>query len=134
MLRAKFLLMTGGAMLETLVHAEAARAADSGNIEVPPNPLHGVIAVVIDAKPLKNLLSVSLWVDKTTIGTDVTAPWAFVWDTTTVSDGSHVLRADAIYANRTHTASRTVIVNNKSGTATIFPSLTLYPSDTMPVL
>lgn len=133
MVRAKFLLLTGLAMEEMLLHPEQAFAHEPGEtIDIPPSPLHGVVAVGIHVQPQKGVLRVELFVDGKLLGADATLPYAFVWDTTKVSDGSHVLRADAVYRNRRHQAQETVVVDNVNGTAVVFPSLTLYPCEARP--
>jgi thermitase len=136
MLRLKFLYLMGGAgavgAASMVGFTQEARAAAGETIGVPPNPLHGIIAVTVEVNPMKNVLRVELYVDGAPLGVDATSPFAFVWDTTTVTDGSHTLRADSVYRNRTHSGSTVVVVNNATGTVTIFPSITLYPSEVMP--
>lgn len=135
MLRLKFLYLAGGAAATGITagaFTQVAHAATGETITVPPNPLHGTIAVVVQVNPLKNLLRVELFIDGAPLGLDSTSPFAFVWDTTKVKDGSHVLRADSVYRTRRHSGSISVIVNNATGTATVFPSIILYPSEVKP--
>jgi hypothetical protein len=137
MLRLKFLYVVGGgAWAAAMARAHVAEAAElralGETISVPPNPLHGVIAIAVQVNPLKNLQRVELFIDGKLLDVDTDSPFAFVWDTRTGSDGTHVLRADSVYRNRRHSGSVSVIVDNANGTATIFPSLTLYPSETLP--
>jgi hypothetical protein len=132
-LRLKFLYVLGGTLAGGGVLAAEVRAAAGETITVPAGPLHGIIAVVVDVQPPKNVLSVELFVDGNQIGSDPTSPYAFVWDTRTVSDGSHLLRADSIYKTRKHSGTLVVTVQNGSAPPTsIFPSDTLYPSETVP--
>jgi hypothetical protein len=138
MLRLKFLYLIGAAgaaagAVGLTGYTHEAWAAAGETIGVPPNPLHGVIAVTVQVNPMKQLLRVELYVDDNPLGVDSTSPFAFVWDTTKVADGSHTLRADSVYRNRRHSGSTLVIVDNATGTATVFPSITLYPTETFPV-
>jgi hypothetical protein len=57
--------------------------------------------------------SVSLSVDGKLVGTDLTSPFSFVWDTTVYADGSHTLEAIATDINgNTSSASNTVTIEN----------------------
>jgi hypothetical protein len=131
MVRLKFLKLTGGAAITA-----AAFGVESGGsvvagatITLPSNPLHGMVAIAVEVHPTKNLEGVELFVDNHSIGVDFTTPYAFPWDTKTVADGTHVVRADAVYKNRRHSATLTVVVTNAA--ITLFPNATLYPTDTL---
>jgi hypothetical protein len=132
-LRLKFLYIMGGTLAGGGVIAAEVKASPTGEtITVPAGPLHGVIAVVVAVQPAKNVLRVELFCDGSQIGSDALSPYAFVWDTRTVSDGTHLLRADSIYNNRKHSGTLSVTVKNASTPTTIYPSNTLYPSETAP--
>ena len=136
MLRLKFLGLAGGGALGLVTlgaRASAASGAAAGEtITVPAGKLHDVIAVAVEVRPIKANTRVELYVDGKLIGTDAVSPFAFVWDTRTVSDGIHQLMATAILKNRRHSGVLSVIVEN--GVASpppviLYPSLTTYPSE-----
>lgn len=131
MVRLKFLRLTGGAALTVAAFGAAeGHAADVGEtISLPSNPLHGVVAVAVEVHPVSQLERVEMFVDGISLGSDFTSPFAFVWDTTEATDGTHVVRADAVYTNRRNTASLTVVVDNSR--IALFPSQTLFPNDTL---
>lgn len=131
MVRLQFLRLTGGAAVTAAafgVH-EGEAASVGETISLPSNPLHGLVAVGVEVHPTKHLEGVELFVDNHSLGVDFDSPYAFPWDTRSVSDGTHVVRADAVYKQRRHSATLTVVVENAP--IRLFPSPTLYPTDTL---
>lgn len=75
--------------------------------------LKGTVTVTVKVAPTKNLRRIDLFVDGVKVASSLpTASWAYQWDTTAVSDGTHTLRADAVYSSRTSSASLGVTVTN----------------------
>lgn len=74
------------------------------------------VALSATASDNVGVTSVSFLVDGTEVGSDSSAPYAFSWDSTKVSDGSHTVQARAQDAagNKTTTAAVTVTVRNGS--------------------
>jgi len=85
----------------------------------------GTIMVAVTATDNVGVASVTVSVDGIDLGTDTTTPYTLVWDTTTVTNGSHTLRATARdVAGNTTSASITVTVSNL-GTDTTPPTTTI---------
>jgi hypothetical protein len=75
--------------------------------------LSGAETIEVNADDDTRVEKVDLWIDGTQRAIDLTEPYAFALDTTTLADGSHTIQARAydIDGRRT-TASRTVTVSN----------------------
>ncbi len=71
---------------------------------VPPSTgnVGGVEQVVLNASDNTVVTSVSLFLDGVNIGTDFSAPYLVNWNTTTASNGTHTLTADAADASGNH--------------------------------
>jgi hypothetical protein len=65
--------------------------------------------------------NVEFFVDGVLRGSDASAPYAFAWDSTSVANGSHTLRCDALDAagNRGASANVGVTVNNTTSPVTV---------------
>ncbi len=55
----------------------------------------GTISVQVNATDDVGVASVTLYLDGVALGTDTTAPFTFAWNTTTSTNGTHNLRAEA---------------------------------------
>ena len=75
--------------------------------------LSGVVPVTVTSEPPKNLSRIELYVGNKLLGSHPTAPHVFQWDTTTVPDGTHILRAEAIYKTRRSKAQIAVTVTQE---------------------
>jgi hypothetical protein len=77
---------------------------------VPVNGTYEITATASDANGIKE---VRFLVDDVLLGADDSAPYAYAWDTTTVSDGAHTITARAVdMAGNTKDATATIRVNN----------------------
>jgi hypothetical protein len=75
--------------------------------------LKGIVPVTVNVSPTKNLRRIDLFVDLAKIATSTPTPsFVYQWDTTSSSDGAHMLHADAVYPSRTSSASISVTVAN----------------------
>lgn len=83
--------------------------------------LFGAITVQAGAADAVGVTRVELYVDGVLRGTDTTVPYAFTWDTSTVSNGSHNLLARAYDAVGNTGISPTVTVNVTNTTADTTP-------------
>lgn len=72
------------------------------------------VSLTVDASDNVGVTTVRFFVDGTEIGADTTAPYGIDWDTSSVADGDHTLRADAEDAagNVGQSADVTVTVAN----------------------
>lgn len=73
-----------------------------------------IVTLSVTASDNVGVTEVRFFVDNTQVGTDTTAPYSFDWDTATVADGDHVLRADAVDSagNTGQSGDLTVTVRN----------------------
>ena len=74
--------------------------------------LNGVVPVTVEAHPPANLRYVRLTIDGTVVMEDMASPYVYQWDTTLVTDGTHILVAVAQYKTRKSQAQIAVTVNN----------------------
>jgi peptidoglycan/xylan/chitin deacetylase (PgdA/CDA1 family) len=74
----------------------------------------GTVSLTADAADDTSLDRVEFLVDGQLVATDASAPYSFGWDSSTVPDGAHVLRARAVdgAGNVTTSSAATVTVNN----------------------
>ncbi len=74
----------------------------------------GTISVTVSASDDVGVTRVDLYLDGALFATGTSAPYAFAWNTTTATNGSHTLRATASDAagNAGNSATITVTVNN----------------------
>ncbi|GMQ60658.1 hypothetical protein AN1V17_50590 [Vallitalea sediminicola] len=68
------------------------------NITAPVNgaDVNGMLAINANAEDNVAVAKVEFYVDNNKIGEDITSPYSFEWDTTTVSNASHILKVKAI--------------------------------------
>jgi hypothetical protein len=71
----------------------------------------GVVAVSVDASDDRAVASVDLSVDGASLGSDTSAPYTFMWDTTGTTEGPHSLEATATDAALNVGTSSPVSVN-----------------------
>lgn len=75
--------------------------------------LKGAVTVNVTASDNVGITKVEMYLNGTLIGTDMTAPFAFYWDTTTTADGNYQLEARAYDAagNMSSTSAAVVVLN-----------------------
>jgi subtilisin family serine protease len=79
----------------------------------------GTVTVAADASDPSGVARVEFLVDGGAVATDVEAPWAFEWDTSTVAEGSHVLAARAFDAAGNVAAATRVVTTALPPTVSI---------------
>lgn len=81
----------------------------------------GSVMISADASDSTAVSSVDFLVDGTVVGTDASLPYSFVWNTTTVPDGSHNLtaRANDSVGNVTTSTASSVTVDNAGPTISL---------------
>jgi hypothetical protein len=116
-----------------LIEIPAAATAPAGDTTAPTTTvtapaaaatLSGTVALAADATDDVGVSSVQFQVDGVDVGAaDTSAPYAAQWDTTTVGNGPHAVRAVArdSAGNAGTSAAVTVTVNNTSGSGTFNP-------------
>lgn len=77
--------------------------------------LSGIVTILVTAKPNPQS-GVEFYIDGVKRSTDTSSPFEYKWDTRTAADGTHVIKADAVYKTRRSTAQMAVTVNNTSPT------------------
>jgi regulation of enolase protein 1 (concanavalin A-like superfamily) len=83
----------------------------------------GSVSVTADATDNTGVARVELWVDGALALTDTTAPYAFAWDTTTLTDGAHTLQTRAYdAADNTGTSSTVTVQVSNGGTGGSLPA------------
>jgi hypothetical protein len=83
------------------------------------------VSVQVTATDNVGVTSVRLYVDGALNGTDYASPYSFAWDTTTASNGSHTLEAQASdAAGNLSTVSVSVTVSNGAADTTA-PTITI---------
>jgi hypothetical protein len=115
--RLKFLkqMTAGAAGGMTFLFADEAGAVNiSISISGDGSALKGTVLISASLSPTKNLQKVEFYVDGTMVSSDSGVPFEYAWNTTTVSDGRHTLRADGVYKTRRSTAGIDVIVANNA--------------------
>lgn len=106
-----------------LVNAAAALAWSPGPVDNPPTvsltgpangaTVSGAITISATATDDNGISQVDFYIDDSLIGSDNTAPYEIIWDSTTVVDGNHNIKATAIdAASQMASDSVTVTVNN----------------------
>jgi serine protease AprX len=93
-------------------------APPSVGITNPPDGANvsGAIDVTADASDDVGVVQVEFLVDGSSIGVDTTPPWAISWNTATVADGPHVVRAVVTdTAGQTGEDAVSVTVENPTG-------------------
>lgn len=81
-----------------------------------------VTATVMPSSQATGTVRCQWYVNGTYVVTDSSFPLTFAWDTTTVADGNHTLRADVLVRNRSRTATLAVTVANDDTTPPPPPS------------
>src|SRR3989338_2145495 len=109
-----------------LVNAAAALAWSSGPLPPSDNPpsvnitspansaeVSGSVSVASDANDDNGVVRVDFYLDDVLIGSDSAIPYEILFDTTTISDGSHTLKAQAIDTiSQTANSSISITVDN----------------------
>jgi hypothetical protein len=70
----------------------------------------GTIAIEVDASDDVGVTNVDFYIDDTLLATDIEAPYSCSWDSTSVADGSHIIKATATDTIE-QTASDTITVD-----------------------
>ncbi len=83
----------------------------------PGSPLSGTVTLMADASDNQGVTVVRFLADGTTIGSDTTAPYTFDWDTTTASNSSITLTAEAEDAIGNTGVSTDVVVTVQNAVA-----------------
>jgi hypothetical protein len=87
-------------------------SAATVKLSVPPSPIGGTVSLTAQASP-KNVRSIEIRIDGTTVKTCLASPCPFAWNSTQWPDGSHQLQARAVYAwSSTSSSVSTVTVKN----------------------
>ncbi|MFK8017771.1 MAG: Ig-like domain-containing protein [Gammaproteobacteria bacterium] len=84
-------------------------------LTAPAQPAAGTVTVQVTASDDTALASVSVLVDGVALGVDTVAPFEFVWDTTALLDGDHVLSARATDAAGNEGADEPLVVTVTNG-------------------
>jgi hypothetical protein len=95
--------------------------APSVNISSPSGgaTVSGSVTISVNATDNVGVASVTFWVDGVQVGADSTAPYSAAWDSSSASNGVHVVLAQAVdLAGNTGTASVSVNVSNGVGDST----------------
>jgi hypothetical protein len=88
--------------------APAATITDPGVV-----PVSGTYNITATASDTNGIKEVQFLLDGTLLGTDNSTPYAYSWDTTAASDGTHTITARAVdMAGNTTDSSATIRVNN----------------------
>ncbi len=75
--------------------------------------VQGLVTIEATATDDKGVAAIDVYVDDVLLGSAASAPWRVSWDTTTVPNGAHAVRAEARdTAGATASASITVVVAN----------------------
>jgi hypothetical protein len=109
--------------------ARMAQLPPSVRIDAPPAEarVSGVVSWTVSASP--PVTQVLFYVDDSLIGSDVSSPWAWNWNSTAVPEGQHRLRSVVRLAGYEAQATITVTVDNTAPTGSLSgPSLTNVPS------
>ena len=86
----------------------------------------GTQAIDITASDDVGVSKVEVWIDDKLLGTDSSAPFSLSWNTTAVTNGSHIIKAIAFdSAGNQGTAQVTVNVKNVIVVDTVSPSVTI---------
>jgi len=131
----------GHGRIDAAAAVAAAKAATPTTDTTPPtvaitNPVSGIsvsslIPVDVTANDDKAVSRVELKVNGTTIATDTSAPYSFIFDTTTVSNGSTNLTAVAYDTSDNNTTSNPVTININNTTTPPPPTDTTPPEITI---
>jgi hypothetical protein len=87
----------------------------SVSITDPPDgsEITGSVTISADATDDDGISKVDFYVDSNLVGSDNTTPYEILWDTLTVSDGTHIIRATAVdTASLTSSDSVNVTIDN----------------------
>jgi hypothetical protein len=110
---------TNGAVFDRFTLNRSVQSGDSAppqvSIDAPASgaPLAGTEVIDVTATDDSRVEKVDLWIDGQLWGIDLTAPYSFSLDTTTLANGSHTLQARAYDVDGKRAAStRTVTVSN----------------------
>lgn len=63
-----------------------------------PNPekvAHGMVTIAVEASDASGIAKVEFYIDDNLVATQTSPPYQYIWDTTTVADGAHVIEAIA---------------------------------------
>ena len=72
--------------------------------------LSGVVHVVASASP--SPIRVEYFLDDKLVFSDTTSPYEWAWDTTQTTDGTHIIRAEAVYKSRRSKTQLATTVKN----------------------
>jgi chitodextrinase len=93
----------------------------------------GNVAVSADASDNVSVDHVNFLINGSIIDTEYVAPYAFIWDSTTVANGTVIITAQAVDSSSNSTTSTEVPVtvnNPSSGTPTSTPTVNFTPTNT----
>jgi len=76
--------------------------------------LNGVVGVAVTASPPTNLSRVELYIDDVLVRSNAASPLTYDWNTVTATNGSHILRGEAVYNKRRSKTQIAVTVNNSA--------------------
>ncbi|MFC1679029.1 Ig-like domain-containing protein [Elusimicrobiota bacterium] len=82
---------------------------------VAGSTVSATVAIAAEASGPAEIAKVEFYVDGALKGTDTTSPYAYSWNSLSVADGTHTLRAKAYDALR-NTAEHSIIVSVRNGT------------------
>jgi hypothetical protein len=122
--------VSGNASWQTRIGSFRLTTCESQPIDNPPtvtitNPaegatVSGTVTVTANASDDNGVTQVQFFVDDVSLGIDTTAPYEAVWNTTTVTNGAHVVKAVATdTANKTGQDTNNVTVSNGGGDTTL---------------
>jgi subtilisin family serine protease len=88
-------------------------------LTTPPNGafVNGSVNLAANASDGNGIANVRFWADDALLATDTSSPYATAWDTSTWTNGSHTVRAEAT-DNAGNTASHTASVTVNNGDST----------------
>ncbi|RLA77156.1 MAG: hypothetical protein DRG33_07235, partial [Deltaproteobacteria bacterium] len=84
--------------------------------------ISGTVTIEVSAGDAINVSNVTFYYDDTLLGVDYAAPWTMDWDTTTVPDGAHVIKATVFdtAGNSINATPITVYVDNTPPTISLW--------------
>jgi hypothetical protein len=110
--------MTTAQITVTVVNADSTPPTVSITSPMNGGGAVGTININASASDTQGLQKVQFWVGSTYLGYDTSAPYSKSWDSTTVADGSHTVKARAVdWANNSTDTIITIVVANNDITA-----------------